>query len=169
LGLISEERYQKYLAKKALKEEEIAHARQTVLPPDDKLNAILEAQETATVHTGVRLSELLKRPQLNYQLLSEVDVNRPDLSEDILEQAEIELKYEGYIKRQRGQIEEQKRLENRKLPENVDYSAITGLRLEAVEKLTKVRPVSIGQAARISGVSPADISVLLIWLERESK
>jgi tRNA uridine 5-carboxymethylaminomethyl modification enzyme len=114
LGLISEERYQKYLAKKALKEEEIARARQTVLPPDDKLNAILEAQETATVHTGVRLSELLKRPQLNYQLLSEVDVNRPDLSEDILEQAEIELKYEGYIKRQRGQIEEQKRLENRK-------------------------------------------------------
>jgi tRNA uridine 5-carboxymethylaminomethyl modification enzyme len=169
LGLISESRYQKYLMKKAMKEEEIARARQVVLPPDSALNAILEQQGTATVQSGVRLSELIKRPQLNYQVLTSVDVTRPQLPAEILEQAEIEMKYEGYIKRQRAQIEEQKRLENRKLPEQVDYASITGLRLEAVEKLNKVRPVSIGQAARISGVSPADVSVLLIWLERENK
>jgi tRNA uridine 5-carboxymethylaminomethyl modification enzyme len=155
--------------KKTMKEEEIARARQVVLPPDSALNAILEQQGTATVQSGVRLSELIKRPQLNYQVLTSVDVTRPQLPAEILEQAEIEMKYEGYIKRQRAQIEEQKRLENRKLPEQVDYASITGLRLEAVEKLNKVRPVSIGQAARISGVSPADVSVLLIWLERENK
>lgn len=169
LGLVSEQRYRKFLAHKAMKEQEIQRAEQTVLPPSEELNRILQAQGTAAVHTGVRLAELLRRPQLNYRLLTPVDPSRPDIPPQILEQAEVELKYAGYIKRQQAQIDEQKRLESRKLPENADYASITGLRLEAVEKLTKVRPVSIGQAARISGVSPADVSVLLIWLEKEKR
>ena len=166
LGLISEERYQRFLARKALKEQEMERAEQTVLPPSEELNRILAQQETALVHTGVRLAELLRRPQLNYELLASVDPTRPQLPSEVLEQAEVELKYAGYIKRQQAQIDEQKRLESRRLPEDADYKAITGLRLEAVEKLSKVRPLSIGQAARISGVTPADISVLLIWLEK---
>ncbi len=166
LGLISEERYQRFLAKKALKEAEMERAETTVLSPTAELNAILEEAGTAPVHSGVKVAELLRRPQVNYEMLTPVDTTRPDLPLEILEGAEVELKYAGYIKRQQSAIDEQKRLERRKLPEEVDYKTITGLRLEAVEKLNKVRPASIGQAARISGVSPADISVLLIWLEK---
>lgn len=166
LGLISKERYDRFLAKKALKEEEIQRAEATVLSPTKELNALLEQVGTATVSSGVRLAELIRRPQVTYELLTPVDSNRPNLPLEIFEGAEVELKYAGYIKRQQAQIDEQKRLECRKLPEDVDYKTITGLRLEAVEKLNKVRPASIGQAARISGVSPADVSVLLIWLEK---
>ena len=168
LGLISEERYQRFLAKKALKEAEMERAETTVLSPTKELNKILEKAGTATVTSGVRVAELIRRPQVNYEMLTPVDSTRPRLPLEILESAEVELKYAGYIKRQQAAIDEQKRLENRKLPEDINYQSITGLRLEAVEKLNKVRPASIGQAARISGVSPADISVLLIWLERES-
>ncbi len=166
LGLVSEERYRNFLARKAMKEQEMERAEQTVLPPSNELNAILEAAETTPVRSGVRLAELIRRPQLNYKMLTSVDTTRPALPPEVLEQAEVELKYAGYIKRQQSQIDEHKRLESRRLPENTDYKSITGLRLEAVEKLTKVRPLSIGQAARISGVTPADISVLLIWLEK---
>ncbi|MBR3844054.1 MAG: tRNA uridine-5-carboxymethylaminomethyl(34) synthesis enzyme MnmG, partial [Clostridia bacterium] len=166
LGLVGKERYDRFLAKKALKEQEIQRAEATVLSPTKELNEILEKAGTAPVTSGVRLAELLRRPQLTYELLTPVDTDRPDLPLEVLEQAEVELKYAGYIKRQQSQIDEQKRLESRKLPENTDYKTITGLRLEAVEKLSKIRPVSIGQAARISGVSPADVSVLLIWLEK---
>ena len=166
LGLVPEERYNRFLAKKALKEAEMERAETTVLSPTKELNEILETAGTAPVHSGVRVAELLRRPQVNYEMLTPVDTTRPDLPLEILEGAEVELKYAGYIKRQQSAIDEQKRLERRKLPENVDYQSITGLRLEAVEKLNKVRPASIGQAARISGVSPADISVLLIWLEK---
>lgn len=166
LGLVPEERYNRFLAKKALKEAEMERAETTVLSPTKELNEILERAGTAPVHSGVRVAELLRRPQVNYEMLTPVDTTRPDLPLEILEGAEVELKYAGYIKRQQSAIDEQKRLERRKLPENVDYQSITGLRLEAVEKLNKVRPASIGQAARISGVSPADISVLLIWLEK---
>ncbi len=169
LGLVSEERYQNFLARKAMKEAEMERAENTVLPPSAELNAILEQAETAPVRSGVRLAELLRRPQLNYALLTDVDVTRPDLPREVLEQAEVELKYAGYIKRQQAQIDEQTRLEHRRLPENADYKSITGLRLEAVEKLSKVRPLSIGQAARISGVTPADVSVLLIWLEKNKQ
>ena len=169
LGLVSEERYQNFLARKAMKEAEMERAENTVLPPSAELNAILEQAETAPVRSGVRLAELLRRPQLNYALLTDVDVTRPDLPREVLEQAEVELKYVGYIKRQQAQIDEQTRLEHRRLPENADYQSITGLRLEAVEKLSKVRPLSIGQAARISGVTPADVSVLLIWLEKNKQ
>ncbi len=168
LGLIEEARYQRFLQRKAMKEQEMERAEQTVLPPTQQLNDILQACETAPVHSGVRLAELLRRPQLNYEVLAPVDVTRPNLPTEILEQAEVELKYAGYIKRQQAQIEEQKRLETRRLPEDMDYTTVTGLRLEAVEKLGRVRPLSIGQAARISGVSPADISVLLIWLEKQT-
>ncbi len=169
LGLVSEERYQNFLARKAMKEAEMERAENTVLPPSAELNAILEQAETAPVRSGVRLAELLRRPQLNYALLTDVDVTRPDLPREVLEQAEVELKYAGYIKRQQAQIDEQTRLEHRRLPENADYKSITGLRLEAVEKLSNVRPLSIGQAARISGVTPADVSVLLIWLEKNKQ
>ncbi len=168
LGLVSEERYQEFLVRKALKEQELERAEQTVLPPSAELNDILWKAETAPIHSGVRLADLIRRPQLNYELLTPVDVNRPSLPGEVLEQAEVELKYAGYIKRQQAQIDEQKRLEVRRLPEDADYSSITGLRLEAVEKLSRVRPLSIGQAARISGVTPADISVLLIWLEKNN-
>ena len=166
LGLVSEERYNRFLAKKALKEAEMERAETTVLSPTKELNEILERAGTAPVHSGVKVAELLRRPQVNYEMLTPVDTTRPELPLEILEGAEVELKYAGYIKRQQSAIDEQKRLESRKLPENVDYKTVTGLRLEAVEKLNKVHPASIGQAARISGVSPADISVLLIWLEK---
>ena len=169
LGLVSEERYQNFLARKAMKEAEMERAENTVLPPSAELNAILEQAETAPVRSGVRLAELIRRPQLNYALLTDVDVTRPELPPEVLEQAEVELKYAGYIKRQQAQIDEQTRLEHRRLPENADYKSITGLRLEAVEKLSNVRPLSIGQAARISGVTPADVSVLLIWLEKNKQ
>lgn len=169
LGLVNEDRYQRFLQRQALKAKEIERAEQTVLAPSEKLNDILVAHDTAPIRSGVRLAELLRRPQLNYELLATVDPTRPDLAPEVFEQVEVELKYEGYIKRQQAQIDEQKRLEVRRLPDDVDYTTITGLRLEAVEKLMKVRPLSIGQAARISGVSPADISVLLIWLEKQNR
>ena len=135
-----------------------------MLPPSEELNQILVSHETSPVTTGVRLSELLKRPQLSYQALKPVDRVRPDYPESVFENVEIELKYEGYIARQKADIEEMRRVERKKLPVDVDYQQIKGLRLEAAEKLSKVRPENIGQAGRISGVSPADISVLLIWL-----
>ena len=111
--------------------------------------------------------ELLKRPELNYEALAPIDETRPPLPYYIFEQVEVEIKYEGYIRRQQAMIDEAKRLEMRKLPQNLDYNAITGLRLEAIEKLNKVKPENVGQASRISGVSPADISVLLIWLTKQ--
>ena len=117
--------------------------------------------------SGVRFIDLLKRPQITYEALKSVDPQRPDLDRNIFEQVEIEIKYEGYIKRQKAQIEEMRRLELKELPQNIDYNKIIGLRLEAREKLEKVRPINIGQASRISGVSPADVSVLIIWLSQE--
>ena len=137
-----------------------------IVPPSEEINDILVSRETTKVVSGVKFIDLLKRPQLTYEVLKPIDKNRPDLDPNIFEQVEIEVKYEGYIKRQKAQIEEMRRLEVKKLPENVDYNEMIGLRLEAREKLTKVRPLNIGQASRISGVSPADISVLIIWLSQ---
>ena len=141
-------------------------ALRTTFSPTEELNAILVSRGTTPVTTGVRMADLLRRPQITYADLTPVDVNRPDIPQAVLENVEIELKYEGYIKRQKADIAEMRRLEEKKLPEDVDYTTITGLRLEAQEKLNKVRPANIGQASRISGVSPADISVLMIWLAR---
>ena len=169
LGLINDDQWDRFLARKQAKEQEILRAEQTVFPPSDTLNKILTENGTAPVSTGVRLADLLRRPQLNYELLREIDTDRPDLPESILEKAQTEIKYEGYIKRQNAQIKEAKRLEDRILPKDIDYNLIAGLRLEAREKLTNIRPVNVGQASRVSGVSPADISVLLIWLEKNSK
>lgn len=167
IGLINRERYERFLKKTELIAEERRRVEKAVIAPSEKLNALLVSRETSPIVSGVRLSELIKRPQLGYELLTEFDKDRPDLPYEIFEQVEIDIKYEGYIKRQQAQVDEMHRLEVRTLPQNIDYNAITGLRLEAREKLTKIRPKSVGQASRISGVSPADISVLLIYLEKE--
>ena len=164
IGLISDERWHKFEGKQELKKAEYKRLQKTVLSPTEKLNKILEENETTTVTTGIRLIDLLKRPQINYEKLIEIDVDRPKLDQNIFEQVEVEVKYEGYIKRQLEQIEHMRKLEIKLLPKNTDYKTIVGLRLEAQEKLNKIKPENIGQASRISGVSPADISVLLIWL-----
>ena len=164
IGLITDERWNKYLHKQELKKEEYKRIKNTVLSPTDELNNILVSRETSEVTTGVRMIDLLKRPQLNYDCLTEVDKDRPDIDHNIFEQVEIEIKYEGYIKKQLEQVEKMRKLEKKLLPKDVDYKTVTGLRLEAQEKLNDVKPDNIGQASRISGVSPADISVLLIWL-----
>ncbi len=169
IGLISDERYNKYLHKIELIEAERKRVMKTVIPPSEKLNDVLVSRETSPVVSGVRLSELIKRPQLNYDILTEFDTDRPDLPYEVFEQVEIDIKYEGYIKRQQAQVNEMRRLEVKLLPEDIDYDSILGLRLEAREKLSKIKPKNIGQASRISGVSPADISVLLIYLEKEER
>lgn len=164
IGLISDRRWTNFLEKQEKKAQELKRISNTILPPSEELNALLVSHETSPVVTGVRLSDLLRRPQLSYAVLTPVDRERPDLPSEIFELCEVEVKYEGYIKRQKAQIEEMLRLEGKKLPPDLDYRTITGLRLEAQEKLNKVGPRSVGQASRISGVSPADVSVLLIWL-----
>ena len=164
LGLISEERYQRFLDKEEKKKAEIKRLKNTTIAPKDELNSILVSRETAPLTTGIREYTLLKRPQLDYSIIKQFDENAPDLPQSIVEQIEIEIKYEGYIQKQLKQVEQVKKLELKTLPTDFDYKEITGLRLEAQEKLNKIKPLNIGQAARISGVSPADISVLLIWL-----
>ena len=172
LGLISDRRWEKFQRKQEQKQAELKRVQKTTLPPSQELNDILVSRGTSPLTTGAKLADLLKRPQITYEDLGPVDKDRPQYSTAVFEAVEIELKYEGYIKRQRADIEEARRLERKRLPQDVDYSAIQGLRLEAGEKLNKVKPENIGQAGRISGVSPADISVLLIWLaskEREGE
>ena len=172
LGLISDRRWEKFQRKQEQKQAELKRVQKTTLPPSQELNDILVSRGTSPLTTGAKLADLLKRPQITYEDLAPVDKDRPQYSTAVFEAVEIELKYEGYIKRQRADIEEARRLERKRLPQDVDYSTIQGLRLEAGEKLNKVKPENIGQAGRISGVSPADISVLLIWLaskEREGE
>lgn len=164
IGLISEERYNKFLEKQEQKKAEIKRLKSTVISPTEEVNNILVSRETSEITTGVRLIDLLKRPQLGYEELKTVDTNRPQLDPNIFEQVEIEIKYEGYIQKQLKQVEQMRKLESKLLPKDFDYREIKGLRLEAQEKLNKIKPLNIGQASRISGVSPADISVLLIWL-----
>ncbi|MCR4925428.1 MAG: tRNA uridine-5-carboxymethylaminomethyl(34) synthesis enzyme MnmG [Clostridiales bacterium] len=166
LGLISDERYNKFLEKMEMIKSERNRIKRVSVQPSKELDELLEKSGTAPLKTGVRFSELLKRPQLNYELLKPFDKDRPDLPKEIFEQVEIEIKYEGYIKRQQAQIDEMRRLEVKKIPENIVYKDVVGLRLEAQEKLEKVRPENVGQASRISGVSPADVSVLLIYLNK---
>ncbi|MGN0442437.1 MAG: tRNA uridine-5-carboxymethylaminomethyl(34) synthesis enzyme MnmG [Acutalibacteraceae bacterium] len=166
IGLISDSRWQSFIEKQEQKKAEYKRLKKTVISPSDELNEILVSRETSPVTTGIRLIDLIKRPQLGYDALKDIDRTRPDLDPNIFEQVEIEVKYEGYIKRQEAQIEQMRRLENKSLPKNTDYNTIAGLRLEAQEKLNKIKPQNIGQASRISGVSPADISVLVIWLSQ---
>lgn len=166
IGLISDERYQKFLNKMQLIKDEMNRAAQTTIHVSENLQKLLVSRETAPMNKGMKLIELIKRPQISYDDLAPFDTERPDLPPEIFEQVEIELKYEGYIKRQQAQINEMRRLEVKLLPKDIDYNAIDGLRLEAREKLSKIRPHSVGQASRISGVSPSDISVLLIYLAK---
>ena len=166
LGLISEEIYSEFLKREEQKNAEIERLNTVFLAPGDEINALLESAGTAPLTTGIRMSELIKRPQVSYDMLAPFDKERPPLSRSVREKVEVEIKYEGYIARQRAQVNEMLRLEGKKIPENIDYNDVYGLRLEAREKLDKVRPADIGQASRISGVSPADVSVLLIYLSK---
>lgn len=169
IGLIEDERWKNFLIKEEKKKIELERVKKTVISPTEEVNKILVSRETSPIKSGIRLVELLKRPQITYNDLKKVDKERPNLEDDILEQVEIEIKYEGYIKRQKSQIDDMRRLEVKKLPYNIDYNNLKGLRLEAKEKLSKIRPINIGQASRISGVSPADISVLLIYLSQNKE
>lgn len=166
IGLIDDRKWAAFEKRQEMKQKEIERANSVVFPPSDELNEILKANNTAPATTGVRLCDLIKRPQLDYEKLEAIDTTRPDIPSDVLLSAQTEIKYDGYIKRQNSAIKELKRLENKSLPEDIDYNSILGLRLEAREKLSKIRPKNIGQASRVSGVSPADVSVLLIWLEK---
>ncbi len=165
IGLISDERYEKFLKKKEETEKEIERLRKLVFPPSDKINKLLREAGSTEISTGVHADELLKRPQITYDMLSEADGERKPLPRDVREQVEISIKYEGYINRQTAQAKQFSKLENRRLPDDIDYKEIKGLRLEAIQKLDKIRPLSLGQASRISGVSPADIAVLMIYLK----
>lgn len=166
LGLINDDTYSDYIKREEQKNAEIGRLNTVFLAPGEEINALLESAGTAPLSTGIRLSELIKRPQVSYDMLAPFDKERPPLSHSVREKVEVEIKYEGYIARQKAQVNEMLRLEGKKIPENIDYNDVYGLRLEAREKLDKVRPADIGQASRISGVSPADVSVLLIYLSK---
>ena len=169
IGLISDAQYQAVLDKYAAVEQEIRRLESCGVPESEALNTLLAAHDTAPVQGSARMADLVRRPQVSYDMLKDFDPTRPELPKAVTEQVEIQLKYAGYIARQEKQVAEFQRAENRLLPEDVDYHTITGLRVEAREKLQQIRPVSVGQASRISGVSPADVAVLLIWLEQHGK
>ena len=167
LGLVDDTRYKRYLKRKQIIEKEMLRVKTATIPPSPALNVVLLKNGLDPVHTGITVEQLLKRPGISYADLMELDSGRPEIiDKEIYDRLEVEIKYEGYIARQTAQIEKQKKLENMPLPEPLDYGLVLGLRLEAVEKLGKVRPRSIGQASRISGVNPADIAVLTIWLKK---
>lgn len=166
IGLVSDERYERFLKKQKMIKEEIERFRKTSIKPTEDVNKYLEKLGSSKLQTGVKLSELLKRSELNYYNIKEIDKERKELPDSVIEEVEIEIKYEGYIKLQLEQIEEFKKIENKKLSDKIDYDNIKGLSLEARQKLNKQKPLSVGQASRISGVSPADISVLLIYLSQ---
>ncbi len=167
LGLILEERYQKFLEKKRLIEEEIERLSHIVFPPSEEVNGFLESVGSTLITTGLHAHDMLKRPEVTYDGMGFLDKDRPELPADVREQVEITLKYEGYINRQIAQANQFKKMENKKIPDDIDYSQIGGLRIEARQKLEKLRPVSIGQASRISGVSPADVAVLVVYLKHK--
>ena len=164
IGLISDERYETFCVKRVLIEKEIARVKKAVIPPSKEVNEFLESHNSSPLSTGAKLAELIRRPELDYEMLGVIDKNRPELDKYVREQVYIQVKYEGYITKQIEQVEHFKKLEDRKIPSDIDYNAIDGLRLEARQKLTNIKPSSIGQASRISGVSPADVNVLLIYL-----
>ena len=164
VGLVDDGRWESYCARQEQKKAERVRLQQTILSPTETLNTVLKECGTTPVVSGIRLEELLRRPQITYETLAKLGADNADLDPLVREQVEVEVKYEGYVRRQMADIEEMRRLENRLLPPDMDFTAVTGLRLEAQEKLQRIRPRSIGQASRISGVSPADVSVLIIWL-----
>ena len=166
VGLISEKRYNEFKNKKEMIEEEINRLKKTTIKPTDEVNQLLRKFNSSSIDTGVKLADLLKRTEITYEILQPIDIERKDLPNEVKEEVEIQIKYEGYIKLQEEQVEKFKKLENKVIPEKIRYDEIKGLRLEARQKLDKVKPISVGQASRISGVSPADISVLLVYLEQ---
>lgn len=169
IGLISKERYDRLQIKISEVESEIDRVKHLNIAPSEKLNTFLVEKGTAPMSTGCKLADLIRRPQLGYDMLEEFDVNRPKLDFEVREQVEVQIKYEGYIPKQLEQIENMRKMESKKLPEDLDYKTVYGLRLEAIEKLNKQKPENIGQASRISGVSPADVSVLMVWLEQQRR
>ena len=169
IGLVRQDAYRRFVERRDLKEAEIARLRETTLSPSAELNALLVSRGTSKIETGVRMDELLRRPQMDYVSLAPFDPQRPKLPPLITEKVEVEIKYEGYIKKQLVQVAEMRRLEGRPLPEDLHYAEIDGLRTEAREKLDAVQPLSLGQASRIPGVSPADVSALLVWLEKQRR
>lgn len=169
IGLIDDKRYEKMLNKRKMIEQEIERLRSIKITPTQKVNDTLEEMGTATINTPLTLEGLLKRPEIDYNKLKPLDPNRPELPKEVIEQVEIMITYEGYIKRQISQVEQAKKLENKRIPEDIDYDKVYGLRTEAREKLKQVMPRSVGQASRISGVNPADISIILIYLEQEKR
>ena len=164
VGLISKERYEEFLKKEEMIATELQRVKKTTIRPSEKLNELLVSRGTSPITTGVRLCDLIRRPQMFYADFATFDEGREELPYEIKEQVELKIKYDGYIAKQNEQIEQMRKLEKKELPEDLDYSKIRGLRLEAIEKLNRVKPLSVAQAGRISGVSPADISVLLVWL-----
>lgn len=166
IGLISDERYQRFLTKKINIEKEIKRLKELTVKPEEKVNVILENAGTSILTTGTKMAELLKRTEINYEMLKEIDPERPELSLQEKEEVEIQIKYEGYIKLQEAQVEKFKKLETKLLPKDIDYETLKGISLEGRQKLNKFKPRSIGQASRISGVSPADVSVLLVYLQQ---
>lgn len=166
IGLISDERYKRFLTKKDNIEKEVERLKKTVVKPTEKVNEILRKCGTSELNNGSKMAELIKRPEVSYEILKDIDENRPELSYQEKEEVEIQIKYEGYIKLQEEQVEKFKKLEEKILPENIDYETINGISLEGRQKLNKFKPRSIGQASRISGVSPADVSVLLVYLQQ---
>ena len=164
VGLIDDERYVAFCEKRDMIEREIARMQSVTIAPSEEVNGLLESLGSSKLSTGIKLCDLVRRPELSYSALSPIDKTRPDLPKAVQITAEISIKYEGYIKRQLAEAERSSSLENKLLPSDVDYTSIGGLRIEAAEKLQKIRPANLGQASRISGVNPADISVLLIRL-----
>lgn len=169
IGLISEERYKRFLEKERLINEEIERVNHVTVTPKEAVQELLDSCSSTRLKSGVKLSDLIKRPELDYFKLEPIDMERPELPFDVMEEVNIKIKYEGYIKQQMNQVNQFKKMENKLLPEDIDYSEIKNLRLEAIQKLNNIRPASIGQASRITGVSPADITVLLIYLEQNKK
>lgn len=169
IGLISDERFEALQNKLALIDKEITRVWNVNLGPSKELNGYLEECGTEPISSGIKLAQLIRRPQLSYEGLNFIDPDRPELPEQVKEQVELQIKYEGYIKIQLEQVEAMRKLEKKSLDPDTDYSQIKGLRLEAIEKLNKIKPLSVGQASRISGVNPADINVLLIYLEQQKR
>jgi tRNA uridine 5-carboxymethylaminomethyl modification enzyme len=168
IGLVREDRYKKYLNRKAQLEMEMERLKNTYIKPNE-INAFLEKNNSSQIKNSMSLYDLIKRPEIDYDMLKDIDRTRPDIRRDVERQCNIQIKYEGYISKQLKQVDQFKKLESKKLSPNVDYLKIEGLRLEARQKLNEIKPLSVGQASRISGVSPADISVLLVYLEQQRR
>ena len=168
VGLLSEERYARFCEKRDMINKEIERIKSTNIAPTDRVNALLVSYNSSPINSGIKLSELMKRPELDYDTLAPIDEKRAPLPKAVTDTTYVEIKYEGYIKWQLQDVERLEKLESRALPSDLDYTSITGLRIEAAEKLNSVRPLNIGQASRISGVSPADISILLIYFSKKN-